>query len=113
MRLTAKRFHQAEGTSLAGDRALAFFVGVVLTLVCDTRVAVADEIAQAVSDVLEAVRGEDADERLKTLARRSHPDPWIVCDELCAAGEPGVARLFAAVYRPNAFDGPWQVESPA
>ena len=52
----------------------------------------ATAFAQA-DDVLEAFHAKNTD-KLKALAARYDPDPWIVADELCARGEFDAAAAF-------------------
>ena len=49
---------------------------------------------QAAVSVLEAVRTKK-DGTLRALAERSHPDPWLVADQLCRRGEHDAAVAFA------------------
>ncbi len=49
---------------------------------------------EAVAAVLEAWKAKD-EPRLKILAARDEPDPWIVADDLCARGEQDAAAAFA------------------
>ncbi len=57
--------------------------------------------AEAVAAVAAAARAADA-ARLADLAGRDEPDPWVVVDELCAAGEHAAAAAFAgASSRPD------------
>ncbi len=49
---------------------------------------------QAAGEALAAFRAKD-DGKLRGIAARDDPDPWIVADELLARGEPGAAEAFA------------------
>jgi len=84
--------------------------GILMVLLCAV-VAAQGTAEQASKRVLSAFQSKDRD-ALVAIAATNHPDPWLVADELCAAGKHDAAEAFAkAASRPDLTALPAYVKS--